>query len=433
MKILRHHPVDRGGQGVAWKGEIEGTGEPVAVKVLTLEPGLPEAEARRRFLREVTCQALLVHPNIVPILAQDSSDDPPWFCMPWADSTLRTELEANPTGISESRVQTVFRSILEAVDYAHEEGVLHRDLKPENVLMIGDVPHVADFGLSRRLNSQSTTLTSTNIGMGTYAYSAPEQFADAHSADARADIYSLGKLLYELLSGRLPFPSIDTSLIPQKYVYLVQKATNERADRRYATVRELAHDFELLAFGSEDLMPATGRARTLVDQVSAGTKGAAENLLRLLLENGEDLDLYTSVVPDLSVSVLAKMAAGSDQVLKEIFARFDRYAEGSHPYSYTDRIADFLARMYSVAKDYGLKSAILSRILVVGSDHNRFHVGDVFLKLVEDDLNDRAAVLMVAEVIRAHPLEIPFVESGLREMSLPPSVADALDLVSPPG
>jgi eukaryotic-like serine/threonine-protein kinase len=110
--------------------------------------------------------------------------------MPLARGSLRKLLTKRSVNVDEA--VGIFRQILSGMEFAHSEGVLHRDLKPENVLFIDGRWPIADFGLSRRVLSGSTTITMTNVGMGTWAYGAPEKFLDAHSVDERADIYALG-------------------------------------------------------------------------------------------------------------------------------------------------------------------------------------------------------------------------------------------------
>jgi serine/threonine protein kinase len=283
VRIIPMSPVQAGGQGTVWEGEIEGTGIKVALKYLTPDPASPTpAEDRKRFLREVRCQAELSHPNIVRVLGHNTEDDPPWYYMHWAATTLRAKIKANPTGLPEAEAIAIFAEILDAIEYAHSEGVLHRDLKPENVISIDGVFQVSDFGLSRQLGSDSATLTMTNVGMGTLAYGAPEQFVDAHSADQRADVFSLGKILYELLTGKLPFPTVDIGELQPKFRYVVQKAIHNDPDRRYRTVAEMAREVKLLSEDSDALQPPTERAKRLLEEIVAGNEDKIDDLNRLL-------------------------------------------------------------------------------------------------------------------------------------------------------
>src|SRR5262249_49932146 len=140
--------------------------------------------------------------------------------------------------VGESAAVAVFPGIAAGVSYSHGNGVIHRDLKPQNVLFVRDgnrklIPAVADFGLGRFTDRDSTTLTLSSVSMGTFEYMPPEQLrGDSKHVDHRGDIYSLGKILYEILTGDLPFPGIDLPKVPASFVYIVERATALRPEDR---------------------------------------------------------------------------------------------------------------------------------------------------------------------------------------------------------
>ncbi len=210
--------IDRelGGAGmsrvfVATEAELD---RQVVIKVLP--PDLSAGINSDRFRREIQLAARLQHPHIVPLLAAGARGGLLYYTMPFiAGENLRTRL----TRTGELPVQEatkILREVADALSYAHSQGVVHRDIKPENILISGNHALVTDFGVSKALSSataetsiEGPTLTSLGIALGTPAYMAPEQAAADPMVDARADIYALGIVGYELLSGRTPFAGLN--------------------------------------------------------------------------------------------------------------------------------------------------------------------------------------------------------------------------------
>ncbi|HEY7346670.1 MAG TPA: protein kinase [Ktedonobacterales bacterium] len=178
-------------------------GREVAVKVI--RQGYSEDKMfRERFLREAQAIAKLSHPNILPLIEFGEENDLLYLVMPYApDGTLR-DLIARVNGpLPLSDATEIFTQLCDAVQYAHEQGIVHRDIKPQNVLIQrGKHLLLADFGIARDASSDQK-LTSTGAGVGTVEYMAPEQAMG--KSDARSDLYSLGIVLYQMLTGRVPF------------------------------------------------------------------------------------------------------------------------------------------------------------------------------------------------------------------------------------
>ncbi len=210
--------IDRelGGAGmsrvfVATEAELD---RQVVIKVLP--PDLAAGINIDRFRREIQLAARLQHPHIVPLLSAGAKGSLLYYTMPLINGdNLRTRL----TKRGELPVQEatkILREVADALSYAHEQGVVHRDIKPENIIISGSHALVLDFGVSKALSSATSetptegpTLTSLGIALGTPAYMAPEQAAADPNVDARADIYALGIVGYELLTGRTPFAGLN--------------------------------------------------------------------------------------------------------------------------------------------------------------------------------------------------------------------------------
>ena len=192
-------------------------GRKVVVKVLP--PDLAAGVNRERFRREIQVAAQLQHPHIVPLLSAGEQGDLLWYTMPFIDGeSLRTALERKkPFGVRE--VTRIMHDVVDALAFAHARGVIHRDIKPGNILRQGSHALVTDFGVAKALSAALpiSGVTSAGIAIGTPAYMAPEQLAGDSAADHRIDIYAVGLLAYELLTGASPFtgPSPRETLAAQ--------------------------------------------------------------------------------------------------------------------------------------------------------------------------------------------------------------------------
>jgi eukaryotic-like serine/threonine-protein kinase len=264
-RILRL--VGEGGMGAVYEAEQENPRRPVALKVIRC--GVPTAELQRRFERESQILGRLHHPGIAQIYEAGTAETDlgplPYFAMEFVRGQLLAEyVEAQHLNLRQ-KLELMLK-IFDAVHHAHQQGVIHRDLKPANVLVDNMCqPKILDFGLSRLTGSDLTITHQTDLGqlVGTLAYMSPEQvLADPMELDTRSDVYALGVVLYELLSGRLPYPvsekiheAIQTirqtdpaplSSINRSYrgdiETIAAKTLEKDKARRYGSAAELAED-----------------------------------------------------------------------------------------------------------------------------------------------------------------------------------------------
>jgi Tol biopolymer transport system component len=182
----------------------------VAIKVL--HPDLAAALGAGRFLAEIKTTAKLQHPHILPLLDSGEADGLLYYVMPYVSGeSLRARLERE-TQLPVDDAVRIAREVLSALESAHKHGVVHRDIKPENILLHEDQALVADFGIALAVSAAGgARMTQTGLSLGTPAYMAPEQAMGERVIDARADIYALGAVLYEMLVGEAPFtgPSVQ--------------------------------------------------------------------------------------------------------------------------------------------------------------------------------------------------------------------------------
>ncbi len=229
--------IARGGMGVVYRARQVSANRPVALKLI-LSGQLASADDVRRFRNEAEAAANLDHPNILPIYAVGEHDGQPFFSMKLAEGgnlgARVTELVHCPRDAA-----VLVARLARAVHYAHQHGILHRDLKPGNVLLDPDgTPYVTDFGLAKRIEGDSG-LTRTGAVVGTPSYMPPEQARAEKQLSMAADVYSLGAILFELISGRPPFRAetvLDTILQVLEKEPDHPRAFNPQADRDLSAI-----------------------------------------------------------------------------------------------------------------------------------------------------------------------------------------------------
>jgi predicted Ser/Thr protein kinase len=238
-EIIRE--LGRGGTAVVYLARQRATGDEVAIKLVRAQFAEDE-EATARLAREARYVTQLHHPNVVPVReVLDLGDAGVALVMTHVPGRTLRQILRDEGALPPDRVMHLLRDVAGALDAAHALGIVHRDVKPENVFVGDDDRAVlADFGIARSMSPEAQQLTMHGVAIGTPAYMAPEQI-DGHELDARADIYSLGLLGWEMLTGRRPFAgeALYSVLYHQKHVQL-DDPRSQRADLPVALVSALA-------------------------------------------------------------------------------------------------------------------------------------------------------------------------------------------------
>jgi TolB-like protein/tetratricopeptide (TPR) repeat protein/tRNA A-37 threonylcarbamoyl transferase component Bud32 len=264
----------------------------VAVKVL--RPDLAASLGADRFLREIEVAARLQHPHILPLHDSGEADDFLYYVMPYVDGeSLRTRLAQGELPIPDA--VRILSEVADALAYAHARGVVHRDIKPDNVMLSGRHALVMDFGVAKALSEATgrQQMTTVGVALGTPAYMAPEQAAAEANIDQRADIYALGVMAYELLTGRPPFTGMTAQQIlaahvtqtpepltnrraacPPLLAALVMKCLEKRPADRWQSADEVTRQLDAMATSSGGMTPTSAVPATSARPAAVSALGA---------------------------------------------------------------------------------------------------------------------------------------------------------------
>ena len=274
--------LGRGGMGVVYKARQRGLNRLVALKMV-LAGAHASAQQLSRFNIEAEAVARLQHPNIVQIYEVGEQEGLPFFSLEFVNGgPLDKKIAGMPQSAAESAQMT--EAMARAMHFAHEQGIAHRDLKPANILLTSDgIPKITDFGLAKRLEEMDSSQTRTGTIMGTPSYMAPEQArGEVHSVGPLSDLYTLGAILYELLTGRPPFQgasAVETVMMvtsqetlppsrlqprtPRDLETICLKCLQKEPAKRYANCFELAEDLRRFQAGEPILARPIGQTERL--------------------------------------------------------------------------------------------------------------------------------------------------------------------------
>ena len=283
-----------GGMAEVYRARDELLGREVALKVLS-ERFAHDRSFVERFRREAQSAANLSHPNIVSLYDYGSDDGAYFIVMEYIDGQSLSEVIASEAPLMPERAADIASDVAGALQRAHTAGLVHRDIKPGNIMITSSgQTKVTDFGIARALGHGEQTMTQTGMVIGTASYLSPEQ-AQGNPVDARSDVYSLGCVLYEMLTGRVPFAG-DTPLsiaykhvreeaqppsrlnpdVPSELDSIALKALAKNPDNRYDSAAEMQEDLQRFLSGQRVLAtPLLNEATTV-----AGAVGGTEVLRR---------------------------------------------------------------------------------------------------------------------------------------------------------
>jgi serine/threonine protein kinase len=295
--ILQHYRIDRqigqGGMATVYLAHDNKFDTNVAIKVLNKEY-VHNDNIRKRFLAEAKSMFKMSHPNIIKVNDLIEENDTVAFVMEYIEGETLKEYIDHKGKLKDDEIKTIFSQMLEAVGYVHEQNLVHRDIKPSNFMIDkkGKVK-LMDFGIAKTLDASSSEYTQTGTGMqmGTPMYMSPEQITETKSVTAQSDIYSLGVVLWQMVTGQKPYDTktlsnfqlqskiVNEPLLPTRTPWdaAISKATAKEAQARYSSASEFSkalhaennapdnHDATLVGGGKEETVVQKGHDKTVVD------------------------------------------------------------------------------------------------------------------------------------------------------------------------
>src|SRR5438477_5254082 len=319
-KLGRYEVVSelgKGAMGIVYLARDPVIGRMVAIKTIRVNAGGDEddtQEFRERFVREAQTAGILSHPNIVTIhdIGEDPETQVSFIAMEYIEGKNLKSLLAEKTGFSYDQIADMVAQVAEAMDYAHRKGIIHRDIKPANIIVTADQKvKITDFGIAK---IASSNLTTTGQFLGTPNYMSPEQVSGS-PVDGRSDIFSLGVMLYELLTRRKPFsgetltaisykivhedftpPADLSSEVPPEFNPIVARAMAKDPWNRYQRGKDFALALEQLRAHLEE-QKAMADLGTIVSSPSSASTEKMENLAAIAAEGARQNEAFARKAP----------------------------------------------------------------------------------------------------------------------------------------
>jgi serine/threonine protein kinase len=368
-----------------------------------------EEELLKRFAREVRIMQGISHPHVISVEDANLDFRPPYFLMPLADHSLQDEIDDFKT--DEDKALDAFEQMCFGVQAIHNSSCVHRDIKPLNALRFADGRiAVSDLGLAKLDQRDTTTITQTNVLLGTRPYCAPEQLLPGGSreADRRTDIFQLGKALYEMMTGKSP-ALIDVTALPPGLKYIVQKATRENPVDRYQSIGSLMDAIKSYRLSKdpaqhprETFENMIGKANELLKQ-NQYNPAELKQMIDILADGiplaaGTIIDLFAAIPKPLLRVMVSDMPDEAIQCLEK-YARSVKDAIGTYDFAKAELVADRMKEVFNASKNAEIKKFALLAILYAAVTLNRYAAMDVFDELLRK-VKDPGDAVPIAEALQ---------------------------------
>lgn len=366
--------ITEGGMGAVYRA-IDGADQ----RRVALKQCLPELDAadRRRFAREVRAMERITHPHVMPVLHAELDGVHPFFVMPEARCRLDERFDALRVDVEAALA--AFEQICDGVIAIHDAGEIHRDLKPLNILLVDDRWVVSDLGLVVFAERDSTVLTRTTALVGTEGYIAPElRGRGRKEPDVRSDVFALGMVLYELITGS-DAAYIDDALLPSALRPIVTRAVEPNPGRRTSSVRQLRGDLAAYRSTLHPGFDPLGRAKELAARRTPMAPEDIDALVRAYvhIEDDEGALAVFDELPDAQLASLARYEPPT--ALRELLRRYEaglRAVVGRRGFAYAETVASRMDLVRRAAKHRDVSVAALRCHVIAAVDLWRFNAID---------------------------------------------------------
>lgn len=370
----------------------------------------------QRFEREVRLLSRLNHPNVVKLIAGNVVAEQKFYVMPLYQCSLSSVI--SEVGNDYSRQLLIINSILSGIQYLHSEGVIHRDLKPDNILYNSDTDIViTDFVLGIQINSDSSTMTKATV-FGTYRYCSPEQMANSHDVDYRTDIYSMGRMIEDIVTNYGSNRNINFSI-----KMIIDKCTKQNKEERFNSIAEL-QNFVNNVYG---LLMGVSDSQRLDNNLLRLSSNQVDNDeltdLALKLQENSEKEKTETFFANISDSAY-RYLEGTNLVLMQGLVKSicNYWDQGGWPFSYIDLVADCGSKIFRLSNDAEIKADVLYLIMDLAIYYNRWYAMGVVRNLFKEVWNDIALQISLAMKLNEEKLNIDVIFSDGE--SLPPLIND---------
>lgn len=402
----------------------------VALKVLKREE--MDENSLQRFEREIRIHTQLQHANIVPIIdfelddamSTDKERGLAYYTMPLARKNLRDFLKEyrqdHLEKMDDATAIYYFSQILDGIEYAHEKSIIHRDLKPENVLVYeehgAEKLKISDFGLGKFLNGE-TRLTQTQAALGSDIYAAPEQYINSKEVDEKADIYALGKILYELVTQDLPVSIEQSKIQNTKLYYIIRKATKNNSEERFLSIKEMRDRIDLVMGDKYILKNSASQFKIAYEKYGDKLEHVyLGEIIEILNKSSEDYILYTQNFMKMDITDISLMRDFYEEDLYETIENYLNLTNGNHDFNLTDKMANFIFYdlVPNLENNIELYEKAIESVLKLAYNHNRFYIASLFGKETSK-IESEHLIMAVGEVIMNNKSEIKWVKQFFSE------------------